>query len=114
MSGLIVLEVPQFFHAGHNRTSLALPLLIFIATGASDDNIRLVLVEFFLGGANSGIEVVVIKGRVDDGMAVVLQVRRFDAARNRVPAVEKEYEHGGRLSHRTAALVARAAERHRR
>ena len=38
-------------------------------------------VELFLGSADGCIEVVVIKGRVDDGVAVVLQVRPFDAAR---------------------------------
>ena len=45
------------------------------------------LVELGLGGRKSSGEIVVIEGRVDDFVAVVLQVRRFDAAWDRMPAV---------------------------
>jgi hypothetical protein len=47
-------------------------------------------VERLLSGSDSGGEIVVIEGWVDDGMAVILQVGRFDAARYAVPAVEEE------------------------
>ena len=35
-----------------------------------------------LSGGESGNEIIIVKGRVDDGVAVVLQVGRFDATGN--------------------------------
>lgn len=52
------------------------------------------LIERILSGSDSGIEIVVIEGGVDDGVAVVFQVSRFDAARYAVPAVKKEDSQG--------------------
>jgi hypothetical protein len=63
------------------------------ASAAADDHVGLVLVELGLGDCEGGGEVVVRKSGVDDGVAVVFQVGRFDAARNGLPAVKKENEH---------------------
>ena len=65
------------------------------------------LVEFSLSSADGGIEVVVIEGWVNDFVAVVLQVGRFDAARNRVPAVKEEefYEEASCLSSGTISTA---------
>ena len=54
----------------------------------------IVPVELGLGDANSGIEIVIGQGRVDDFVAVVLEVGRFHTARNRLPAVKEEDFHG--------------------
>lgn len=51
-------------------------------------------VELSLGSAKSNVEVIVIKGGVDDLVAVILQVGRFDATGDRVPAVEEEDFYG--------------------
>jgi hypothetical protein len=50
-------------------------------------------VEFGLGSANGGIEVVIGQGWVQDFVAVVLQVGRLQAALGRLPAVEEEDGH---------------------
>lgn len=51
------------------------------------------LVELSLGGHKSSVEVIVVKGWIYDLVAVILQVGRFDATRNRVPAVkEKDFQ----------------------
>ena len=59
-------------------------------TGRSHDNLGLVLVELSLGDSDSLSKVVVRQLGVDDGVAVILQVRRFDATWDRMPAVEDE------------------------
>ncbi|MHB8860907.1 MAG: hypothetical protein ACYC6N_00775 [Pirellulaceae bacterium] len=56
------------------------PLSIFITTGTADDYIRLVPVEFGLCDADSSIEIVVGKSRVEDSVAVGLEVGRLEAA----------------------------------
>ena len=40
-------------------------------------------------------EIIVIERRVNDGVAVILKVGRFDAAWDRLPTVKKEDGHGG-------------------
>ena len=50
-------------------------------------------VKCSLGDTDRFVEVVVIKGRIDDGVAVVFQVGRFDAADYAVPTVKEEYLH---------------------
>ena len=59
------------------------------ASRRTDNDLRLMVVELRLGGGDGRAEVVVIEGRVEDFKAVLGEVRRFDAARDRVPAVEK-------------------------
>jgi hypothetical protein len=56
------------------------------------------LIECSLGGRKSGGEVIVIEGRVDDFVAVLGEVRRLDAAWDRVPPVEEEDFHGVEIS----------------
>ena len=51
------------------------------------------LVELSLGGCQSSVEIIVIKGWVDDFVAVILQVGQFDATGNRMPAVKEEDLH---------------------
>lgn len=51
------------------------------------------LVKLGLGGAKSGGEIFIIKGWIDDFVAVILEVRRFDTTGNRMPAVEKKDLH---------------------
>ncbi len=65
------------------------------ATGRTDDHIRLVLIVFGLSGADGQIEVVIVQCRVDDFVASVFQVGRFDAADDAVPAVEEKDSHVG-------------------
>ena len=100
MPGFTVLAVPHFFQAGQSRTSRASPLLMFMATAPPLDEptttCGLVLVELVLGDPDGLLEVVVGQLRVDDLVAVVLEVGRFDAARNRLPAVEEEDGHGAK------------------
>lgn len=55
------------------------------ATGTSNHNLRLMLIEFSLGGRYSSGEIIVIECRIDDLVAVIFQVGRFDATRDRVP-----------------------------
>ena len=55
------------------------------------------LIELGLGGHKSGGEVVVIERWVADFVAAVLQVRRFDAAWDGLPAVKEEDGHGDNL-----------------
>jgi len=63
------------------------------ATGTSNYDIWLMLVELSPSGLDCQHEVIVIKRWVDDFVAVVLQVGRFDAAWDRVPAVKEEDFH---------------------
>ena len=63
------------------------------ATRTANDHIGLVLIVFGLSGADRQPKVVVIEGRVDERVAVVAEIGWFDAARNAVPAVEKQDLH---------------------
>ena len=60
----------------------------------TDNDIGPVLVELGLGDADGSIEIVVGQGRVQDFVAVVLEIGRFHAAWCRLPAVEEEDGHG--------------------
>jgi len=51
--------------------------------------LRLVLVELFLGDLDGQGKVFIRQLRVDDLVTVLGQVSRFDAARNRLPAVQE-------------------------
>jgi hypothetical protein len=64
-----------------------------------NDNLRVVDVELGLGDSDGLGEVVVGQLRVENFVAVVFQLRRLHAARNRVPAVKEENLHdaGGSL-----------------
>ena len=64
------------------------------APAGTDNDIGLMPVELGLGDADGGVEIVVGQGRVQDFVAVVLEVGRLDAARCRLPAVEEEDFHG--------------------
>jgi hypothetical protein len=55
-----------------------------------------VLVEFALGDPDGLLEVLVRQLGIQDGVATLGQVGRFDAARNRLPAVEEEDFHEAR------------------
>lgn len=54
----------------------------------------MVLVERGLGDSQSSLEIVFVEGRVDGLVAVLGKVGRFDAALNRMQAVEEEDLHG--------------------
>ncbi len=64
-------------------------------------------VELSLGDADGGIEVVVGQGGVQNFVAVVLQVGRFDAAWSRLPAVEEEDSHGDQSNDNNRSLSLR-------
>jgi len=51
-------------------------------------------VEFILGDANGGIEIVVGQGGIENLVAVVFEIGRFYTAWSRVQAVEEEEVHG--------------------
>ena len=51
------------------------------------------LVECFLCPLDSGVEIVVIKGWVEDFVAVVFQISRFDATGDGLTAVKEEDFH---------------------
>ena len=63
------------------------------APAGTNDHIGPMPVELGLGDADGGVEVVVRQGRVQDLMAVVLQVGRLHAAWGRLPAVEEKNSH---------------------
>jgi hypothetical protein len=63
------------------------------STAAAYDHIGLMLVELGLSDGESGVEVVIGQGGVDDGVAVIFQERRLDAAWNGLPTVKEEDEH---------------------
>lgn len=74
------------------RSAAVLPPMVDIhgdgpAKGNADHDIGLMLVELRLSGADNRLKVIVIENGGDDGVAVVLQVGRLNAARNRMPAV---------------------------
>ncbi len=64
------------------------------ATAGANNDSGMMPVVFSLGNGNGGIEIIVGQGRVQDLMAVVLDVGPLYAARCRLPAVEEEDEHG--------------------
>ena len=86
-----VLTVPRRFHTGQSKTSRAAPILMFMATapprGTSDDNLQAVPVELGLGATDGLGKIVVIKCRVNNFVAVIFEVRWFDTAWDRMPAV---------------------------
>ena len=47
-------------------------------------------VKFGLSRGNGGFKIIVIQGGIDDFMAVILKVGRFDATWDRMPAVKEE------------------------
>jgi hypothetical protein len=54
-------------------------------------------VELGLGGRKCSVEIIFVKGGVDDFVAVILEVGRLDAARNAVSSVQEEDFHIARL-----------------
>ena len=96
--GFTVVAVPHRFQAGQSRTSGVVAAVDVhrhgTAPAGADNDIGMMLVELGLGDADGGIEIVVGQGRVQDFVAVVLEVGRLDAARCRLPAVEEEDFHG--------------------
>ena len=103
MSGFTVLAVPYFFQAGQSSTSFASPLLMFMATAPPRLDPTTTWGRCLSNSAwamrDRLGEVLVGQLRVDDLVAVVLQVRRLHAAGDRLPAVEEENLHdvGGSL-----------------
>ena len=55
-------------------------------------------VELALGDPHGLGDVLVRQGRIDDGVAVPNEVGRFDAAWDRVPAVEEQDSHSSILA----------------
>ena len=98
MPGFTFVAVPHRFQAGHSRTKRRRTRIDVhghgTAPAGTDNDIGLVLVELGLGDADGRIEIVVGQGRVQDLVAVVLEVGRLHAARCRLPAVEEEDSHG--------------------
>ena len=87
-----VLADPNRFQAGHSRTSGVSSAFMFIAMappGWTDHDIRMMLIELGLGNADGGVEIVVGQSRIENLVAVVLEIGRLDAARRRLPAVEE-------------------------
>ena len=95
--GFTVLAVPRFFQAGQSRTSLASPLLMFMATAPPRDDPTTTTwagaCRTRPGRCGRPRRSRRRQGRVDDLVAVLLQVGRLDAAGDRVPAVEEEDLH---------------------
>ena len=96
--GLTVVTVPNRFQAGHIRTR-GCRTTVYIhchgpASAGADDDIGPMPVELGLGNADGGIEIVVGRGRVQDFVAVILEIGRLDAARGGLPAVEEKDFHG--------------------
>jgi hypothetical protein len=63
------------------------------ASARSHDDLGLVLIELGLGDADGFRHVVVRELRIDDGVAVLGEVRRLDAAWDRLPAVQEKDFH---------------------
>jgi hypothetical protein len=53
----------------------------------------MMLIKLSLGNNNSSVKVVVGQGRIQNLVALVIDVGRFNAALCRLPAVEEENEH---------------------
>ena len=73
------------------------------------------LVKRCLGSRRSAFKIIIVKGWVDDFVAVVLQIARLDATRSRVPAVEKKDLHtnsGARVGLPESALPCPALSQH--
>ena len=60
----------------------------------ADHHIRLPLIQLGLRDADGGVEVVVGEMGIEDGVAVVPEIGRLQAARSRLEAVEEEDGHG--------------------
>ncbi len=73
------------------------PDWIFMATApppaGADDDIGMVLIEFDLGDVNGTVEIIVGQGRIQDLVAVALEIGRLAAAWGGLPAVEEEEFH---------------------
>lgn len=63
------------------------------APGRANNDFGLVFVKRCLGCRHSVFKIIIVKGWVDDFVAVFLQIARLDAARSGVPAVEKKDLH---------------------
>jgi hypothetical protein len=63
---------------------------------ASNDDLGLISIELGLRGPQGEIEVIVIEFGVADLAAVLLEIGRLDAARDTLPAVQKEKFHVSR------------------
>ena len=101
MPGFTVLAVPYFFQAGQSSTSRASPILMFIATAPPLDEPTTTCGWCLSNSAwailTASVEVLVGQLRVDDLVAVLGQEGRFDAAWDRLPAVQEEDFHRLRL-----------------
>src|ERR1019366_5224406 len=64
------------------------------ASARSHDDLGLVLIELGLGDADGFGEILVGQLRIDDLVAVLGEEGRFDASRDRLPAVKEEDFHG--------------------
>ena len=96
--GFTVLAVPYFFQAGQSSTSFASPLSMFMATAPPRLDPTTTW-GWCLSNSAWAMRTASAKSscgqrRVDDLVAVVLQVGRLHAAGDRVPAVEEEDFHG--------------------
>src|ERR1019366_10068788 len=60
------------------------------APARSHDDLGLMLVELILGDLDGSVEILVGQLRVDDLMAVLSEICRFDAAWDGLPAVKEE------------------------
>ena len=51
------------------------------------------LIEFLLSDSGCLLKVIIGQFGIDDRVAVILEIRRLDAAGNRLPSVKKKYGH---------------------
>ena len=97
VSGFTVVAVPHRFQAGQSRTSGVDARVDVHGDGptpaGADHNIGMMPVELGLGDPDGFVEIIVGQGRIQDLVAVVLEIGRLDAARCRLPAVEEEDGH---------------------
>ena len=81
MPGFTVVAVPHRFQAGQSSTSGVVSGVDVhghgTTTGTAHHDIGPVLVKFGLGDGDGGGEIIIRQGRVQDGVAVVVQVGRF-------------------------------------
>ena len=59
-------------------------------TGRTHNHIRSMLIVLKLSRPNRSLEIVIVKCGIDDFVSGVFEVSRFDATRNRMPAVKEE------------------------
>src|SRR6516165_8870506 len=80
--------VGRMFHGSLGFAIAVSPFVVEASSGdAASLHIRLVLIELGLGDPDRLVEVLIGQLRVDDLVAVLHQVGRFDAAWDRLPAV---------------------------